>query len=244
MSNQPKRVTVGRKPGNTIVLTNADVSGDHAILTLLDAPTNTWEIQDAGSRNGTFVDGQRIMRKEVTPNNKITFGKTPLVWSQLATGTPKPASTPKKVHDVARTEELKLEFFEAPIGEKLKNVYHDFMDKKSRMEEIQKQEALNARYQSLGLPIAALFGASVGFLPPEYRYISIIGTLISLSIAIWSFTKSKKFTSEKRNLNMTKLTEQYDINYRCPYCQMRINDPFPVLLQIKNCRNCKKPLIS
>ncbi|AXE21770.1 hypothetical protein DR864_28250 (plasmid) [Runella rosea] len=244
MSSQAKRVTVGRKPGNTIVLTNADVSGDHAILTLIDALTNRWEIQDVGSRNGTFVDGQRILRKEVTPQNKITFGQTPLIWDQLAIVSHKPAAKKQSIADESKTQELKIEFFELPIGEKLKNVYEDFMDKKSRIEEIQKQEALNARYQSLGIPIAALFGASVGFLPPEYRYISIVGTVISLTIAVWSFVKSKKFTVEKKKLNMTKLTEQYDINYRCPYCQVRINDPYPVLRQIKNCRSCKKTLIS
>ncbi len=244
MSSQTKRVTVGRKPGNTIVLNNADVSGDHAVLSLLDAATNKWEIQDVGSQNGTFVDGQRILRKEVTPDNEVIFGKTPLIWNQIVVSSskqPPPKESPKAQ---TKTAELKLEYVEPNSGEKLKKVYYDYMEKKSRMEEIQKQEALNARYQSLGIPIAALFGTSVGFLPPDYRYISIIGTIISLSIAVWSFAKSKKFTNEKKSLNMTRLAEEYDINYRCPHCQVRINDPFPVIQQIKNCRSCKKPLIT
>ena len=241
MSNEVKRVTVGRKPGNTIVIDTADVSGDHAVLTRLDETTSAWEVQDVGSRNGTFVDGQRILRKEVTPHNQITIGETPLAWSQILAAT-RPKETPNGVKPVAK-EVPKVKEPELTVGEKLARVYEDYMDKKSRMEEIQKQEALNARYQSLGIPIAALFGGSVAFMPPQYHFISILGSIISLSLAGWSFTRSKKFSTEKRKINMTKLAEQYEINYRCPHCQTKIHDPFPVLQHIKNCRSCKKPLI-
>ena len=63
MKEPVTRVTVGRKPGNNIVLSNSDVSGDHAVFTLKVAQISLWEVQDLGSRNGTFVDGQRILRK-------------------------------------------------------------------------------------------------------------------------------------------------------------------------------------
>lgn len=243
--NISKRVTIGRKPGNTIVLTNADVSGDHAVLTLLDERTNTWELQDLGSRNGTLVDGVRIFRKEISPINQVIFGQTPLEWSLvLNSSTKEPPSITNTPPKIVPTQELKLEPIVESSNQKLKKIYEDYMAKKSRLEEIQRNEALNARYQSLGIPIAALFGASIAFFPPEYRFISIIGSLISFAIASWSFFNSKKFASEKRGLNLTKLNEQFDINYRCPHCQIKISDPYPVLLQVKNCRSCKKPIIT
>ena len=240
-SDPPTRVTVGRKPGNTLVLPNADVSGDHALLTLRNPLTEIWEIQDLGSRNGTFVDGQRVKRKEVTPANAVVFGSTPLDWQKLSVNVKK--SRPKPAAQVGKTKPT-VAIAELTDEQRLRGVYEDYIAKRSQLEEIQRNEALNARFQSLGIPIAALFGCSAPFLPPEYRYISIVGAVISIAVAAWSFQMSKRYAAQKRELNMTRLTEQYDINYRCPHCRVKLTDPFPVLLLIKNCRSCKKPLIT
>ena len=148
MSNQTKRVTVGRKQGNSIVLPNPDVSGDHAVLTLKEPETNTWEIQDLGSRNGTFVDGQRILRKEVTPDNKVVFGSTPLVWAQINDKT-------KAAHPPILKVQSEPQKLTAPVSDillapeeteetRLKRVYEDYISKRSQLEEIQRNEALNA----------------------------------------------------------------------------------------------------
>ncbi|MCF0075090.1 FHA domain-containing protein [Dyadobacter sp. CY261] len=257
MSDQPKRVTVGRRQGNTIILPNPDVSGDHAVLTLKEPSTNTWEIQDLGSRNGTFVDGQRILSKEITPKNKVVFGSTPLAWNQVI-DVPKTKEKLLSIKGLLPIKELlperdkkKAVSFQdtfKPLAEteeqRLKRIYEEYISKRSQLEDIQRNEALNARYQSLGIPFAALCAGSAAFVPPELRYISIIGSVISMLIAGWSFFNSKKYAQEKRELNMTKITEQYDIHYRCPHCRIKLTDPFPVLVQIKNCRNCKKPLIN
>lgn len=257
MSDQPKRVTVGRRQGNTIVLPGQDVSGDHAVLTLKEPLTNTWEIQDLGSRNGTFVDGQRILSKEITPKNEVVFGSTPLVWKQV-TNAPNTKEKLFSIKELLPIKDLlperdkkKAVSFQntfKPVEEseeqRLKRVYEEYISRRSQLEEIQRNEALNARYQSLGIPFAALCAGSAAFVPPELRYISIIGSVISMLIAGWSFQKSKQYAQEKRELNITRITEQYDIHYRCPHCRTKLTDPFPVPVQIKNCRNCKKALIN
>ncbi|MEO6282961.1 MAG: FHA domain-containing protein [Dyadobacter sp.] len=259
MSNQPKRVTVGRKQGNTIVLPGADVSGDHAVLTLKEPQTNTWEIQDLGSRNGTFVDGQRVLRKEVTPKNQVVFGSTPLPWNQIN----ELAETQKNTHSIKEQVKPKIDLNkDTPVSrpavrfhetfkaieeteeKRLQRIYEEYIAKRAQLEEIQRNEALNARYQSLGIPFAALCAGSAAFVPKEFTYISVIGSVISMLLAGWSFQKSKKYALEKRELNITKMTEQYDIHYRCPHCRVKLTDPFPVLVQIKNCRSCKKVLIN
>lgn len=50
-------LTVGRSPGNTIVLTNSFVSYEHAVISRRQAQ---YVLTDLNSTNGTFVNGDRI----------------------------------------------------------------------------------------------------------------------------------------------------------------------------------------
>ncbi len=56
-----RRVTMGRTTNNDIVLEDASVSRFHAWLQLNDK--GAWEVVDAGSRNGTFINGRRLSQK-------------------------------------------------------------------------------------------------------------------------------------------------------------------------------------
>jgi ABC transport system ATP-binding/permease protein len=62
---------VGRNPQSDIVMTDSRVSWDHAILQTEDG---AWIVEDCGSTNGTFVDGQRIGRFEITRECTLRFG--------------------------------------------------------------------------------------------------------------------------------------------------------------------------
>jgi hypothetical protein len=53
----PAPLSIGRVPGNTIVLADAAVSRRHCVVELADGQAR---LTDAGSTNGTFVDGARI----------------------------------------------------------------------------------------------------------------------------------------------------------------------------------------
>ena len=52
-------VTIGRAPSNALVLPDGEVSGTHAILRW-DARARAWTVTDAGSLNGTRVDGAAV----------------------------------------------------------------------------------------------------------------------------------------------------------------------------------------
>lgn len=49
--------TFGREPTNTVQLQDSFASGRHALLTLR---TGRWWLEDAGSRNGTTLNGQLL----------------------------------------------------------------------------------------------------------------------------------------------------------------------------------------
>ena len=63
---------IGREPTNEIVVTDAGVSRQHARVILHNGMI--W-VQDVGSRNGVFVNGNRVPdHKQVKPGDKITVG--------------------------------------------------------------------------------------------------------------------------------------------------------------------------
>ncbi|MBN2148313.1 MAG: FHA domain-containing protein [Anaerolineales bacterium] len=64
--------TIGREAGNDIVISDADVSRKHATLTLQG---DTYLLEDLGSTNGTFVNGERIAGPTIlTVGDMVSFG--------------------------------------------------------------------------------------------------------------------------------------------------------------------------
>jgi hypothetical protein len=66
---------LGRAPDNDLVLRDRRVSRRHARIV---ATAGGWAIEDAGSSNGTFVDGRRTERAQLVPGSTITLGDTQL----------------------------------------------------------------------------------------------------------------------------------------------------------------------
>ncbi|HEX6277940.1 MAG TPA: ATP-binding protein [Polyangiaceae bacterium] len=63
--------TLGRSPDSTIMIDDAEVSRHHARLVRSAAG---FEIEDLGSRNGTFVNGARVARHLLAPGDKVRLG--------------------------------------------------------------------------------------------------------------------------------------------------------------------------
>ncbi len=63
--------TIGRKPGNDLVLADPRVSREHAIITVEDE--DYWLV-DQGSKHGSFVNGQKVTRIRLGLNDRLDFG--------------------------------------------------------------------------------------------------------------------------------------------------------------------------
>ena len=84
-----ERMTIGRKPHNDIVIDHRAVSSAHATITvLLDEAI----LEDLDSTNGTFIEGERVTRRQLASGDKITIAVFELQY--LATP-PKAAPTGK-----------------------------------------------------------------------------------------------------------------------------------------------------
>ncbi len=63
--------TIGRKPGNDLVLADPRVSREHALI--LQEGDSLWLV-DQSSKHGTFVNGQKIQRHSLRVNDRLEFG--------------------------------------------------------------------------------------------------------------------------------------------------------------------------
>lgn len=67
-----ERTTIGRKPHNDIQIDNLAISGEHAvIITIL----NDSFLEDLGSTNGTFVNGQSVKKHFLQNGDTVELGK-------------------------------------------------------------------------------------------------------------------------------------------------------------------------
>jgi pSer/pThr/pTyr-binding forkhead associated (FHA) protein len=67
--------TMGRAPRADFVVDAALVSRVHCRFTL----TETNELEDLGSTNGTFVNGRKVRRTQLSNGDKLTVGRVQFV---------------------------------------------------------------------------------------------------------------------------------------------------------------------
>src|ERR1700732_4543691 len=60
--------SVGRKMDKDLVIADPRVSRDHALLT---SENGKFFVEDQGSKHGTFVNGERVDRKQLEPNDRL-----------------------------------------------------------------------------------------------------------------------------------------------------------------------------
>jgi hypothetical protein len=82
------RTTIGRAPGNDVVVLDPAVSKLHAVL---ETYASEWCIRDLDSANGTFVNGRAVTGEtRLRPGDEIVLGGSRLIFRSGATAAPDP----------------------------------------------------------------------------------------------------------------------------------------------------------
>lgn len=62
---------IGRQAGNELTLRDSRISRQQAQITTVNG---TYTLEDMGSRHGTYVNGQKVLRHDLQPKDSIDFG--------------------------------------------------------------------------------------------------------------------------------------------------------------------------
>ncbi|MBI3558458.1 MAG: FHA domain-containing protein, partial [Deltaproteobacteria bacterium] len=84
--------SVGRVDGNDVVLTSQKVSKKHCVLVVSNSSVT---VKDAGSSNGTFVNGILTKLKIIKPGDRVSVGE--FVLELVKVDPPKPKALPSNV---------------------------------------------------------------------------------------------------------------------------------------------------
>src|SRR5215467_5520540 len=70
--------SVGRKMEKDLVIADPRVSRDHAVIV---SENGKFFVEDQGSKHGTFVNGERIQRKQLERNDRLEFGARDTIYA-------------------------------------------------------------------------------------------------------------------------------------------------------------------
>jgi pSer/pThr/pTyr-binding forkhead associated (FHA) protein len=76
---------IGRMPGVGITLLDAKVSREHCRLFI---QSTGWIVEDLTSRNGTYVNSQRVKKRLLQPGDRLRVGQTEFEFSKAVQGAP------------------------------------------------------------------------------------------------------------------------------------------------------------
>ncbi|MDN3352134.1 FHA domain-containing protein [Actinomadura sp. DC4] len=110
---------IGRAPENDMVITDLRVSRQHAELR---SSSGTYEIVDVGSRSGTYVNGQRVERSPIGPDDIIGIGPSTFqLVGDVLTEYQDTGAVSLSAHDLTVTVDkgkVLLDHVSFPLGEK------------------------------------------------------------------------------------------------------------------------------
>lgn len=219
-------ITVGRSADNGFSIPNPSVSKKHCRLRML-APTLV-EIEDLGSSNGTFADGERLAageRNRFASSVKVTLGQETILdlrklFPKLDIPVKKvPAQNPPVNAPGAPTPGT-------PIKEEEKRAFNDLETVWREYEERQKKIANIATSGALG---GSLFGGVLGIALPG------VGALLGLGGSLLGRYISQQKVNKLRN--DVSYEDMFLQVYACPRCKESFQKkPW---VTIRDCMRCK-----
>lgn len=230
-------IIVGRHGNQPFAITDKSVSGKHLKVTTLG--DGKVQIEDLGSTNGTFVGGQRIIKKVVTPETIVTLGSSYQLRISDVIGAQANDTGSRSTNTDWQTVNPTKPKQQAPESVSiahLERIYEEYSETKVSL---QKENARKQFLRTLpGLASTLLFGLTflLGDAANELR--PFVGIIMIAGIALSSIMayKGQQQLPEK----MEELNKQFMIDYVCPKCKNFLGFlPFESIKNRGYCTACK-----
>lgn len=217
-----KYISVGRVPGNDVVINNSNISRNHCKLKLINQVT--FEIIDVGSSNGTYVDQVKLiphqsavfyscarvtLGKEFALNLKSCLPAIQLLPEKKSVNN----ASGQKMNSTTPTKEEMQEFNE------LEPLWRDYNDR------ILSAQQIGGSYMMGGMAVSSI--ASIAFGP--------IGAIVGLGSSLFARYLGQQKSNEIRQ--DTTYEDNFLVLYACPRC----NESFQKKpwVTIRECFKCK-----
>lgn len=228
VNNQPlpelQRITIGRLEDNNIILSPTDIGRRHAIITVCGP--NNYLIEDLDSKNGTFVNGDRIQSKLICGEDEIRLA----VHSFLA----KDLLIKAKVIEVEKPKSDPDDFTEE-FG-KMEELYDQYLTFKS--EEVNIQNAIKKMNDNLRLG-GALSAPTMAALTVLLGGAPAVVAMSACGLGMLIPAIGSRFLGENEKLSQPRL--HFANNWKCPKCgdkTMLLGKSWQILAKQKKCTRC------
>lgn len=231
-------IIVGRKGTQRTPITDVTVSREHCKLTVNADGTYTIENLSA---NGTFVNGNSIIRTAVTPDTILRLGTNftipvrDLLPLQVSQSKPQQPNQPTASNKPAQpTVDPNQQRYEREFR-KLKSVYEKYTADKLA---IQKETGMANFYRMLPMTLMAIVSMGAACIPGLGNLAPIIA-VVGLGLLVFSLCKS--YSGNKNNPEkLEALNKQFMIDYVCPKCGNFLGYlPYENLENKSTCNFCK-----
>lgn len=231
-------IIIGRKGTQRAPITDTTVSREHCKLTINADGTYTLENL---SINGTFVNGNSIIRTVVTPDTILRLGANfsvavrDLLPLQAANIKPRQAQQQNPLQQFAKPavdpnqERYEMEF------RKLKSVYEKYTADKLA---IQKEAGMTNFYRMLPMTLMAIVSLGAACIP-GLGALSPVIAVVGLGLLVFSLFKSYNGNRDNPE-KLEALNKQFMIDYVCPKCGNFLGFiPYENLENKSTCNFCK-----
>ncbi len=106
-----KVITIGRSSENHVQIDDLNSSRHHCEI---HESVGGFELVDKDSRNGIFVNGHRVLRRNLEPGDKLEIGTTILYWDRVPDVVPQPVPEPVPEEEGKATANIGTGIFSPP----------------------------------------------------------------------------------------------------------------------------------
>ncbi|MDR1331839.1 MAG: FHA domain-containing protein [Tannerella sp.] len=205
-----KAVRIGKAKENEFVVDDPYVSRCHARLVKND--NGELFIEDAGSTNGTFVNGDRVLRKRISLADTVMLGERYTL----------------NVRDALKYDNDYSEEFAA-----LKQVYDSYIREKIR---IQSSNQFKTRlFQSLPFAFVGIAGLIIGLVGKSHQPLVIVSLVLAVCAPTLGIYLGARQSAKIPEL-LQNIANQFKIDYVCPKCGAFLGEiPWESLANKKQC---------